>query len=105
LLGEIHGTCEAPRATLALARQSLPARIGLEIDVDEQPRIDAFLRDGDRAALLAGPFWTRDFQDGRSSQAMAALLDDVRQLRLSGADLDVFLFRDESHDDVEADMA
>lgn len=89
LIGEIHGTAEVPAlvgdvaATMASAA---PLLLGLEIPRDEQQRIDAFLDSAgaadDRAALLEGAFWTRTYQDGRSSVAMAELLERLRQLRL-----------------------
>jgi hypothetical protein len=66
-------------------------RIGLEILEDEQARIDAFCDDGVRERLLAGRFW-RGLRDGRSSQSMLALLDEVHRCRRSGADLAVFAF-------------
>src|SRR5262249_34099841 len=78
LLGELHGNNETPRLVgeLAIHATALGAvRVGLEIPVDQQARIDRFLASagvgGDRQALLRGRFWTRDLQDGRSSAAMA----------------------------------
>jgi hypothetical protein len=64
LLGEVHGTCEAPAEVLRLAREALeagPVHVGLEIPVGE---------------LHDGPFWRRpdDRQDGRSSVAMRELI-------------------------------
>jgi hypothetical protein len=107
LVGELHGTAEIPARFGELAAamaEAGPLTVALEIPRDEQPRLDAFLDsaggEADRAALLAGDFWTRSYQDGRSSAAMLALLERLRQLRLkhvltvrafdveSGADLD-----------------
>ena len=95
IIGEVHGTHEAPEAVFALACRAshrVPVRIGLEIPTAEQQRVDQFLSDGDREQLLAGPFWHRSLQDGRSSEAMLELLDQVRQLRGRGIDIDVFVF-------------
>lgn len=95
IIGEIHGTHEAPEALFALACRAsrrIPVRIGLEIPTAEQERIDQFFRDGDREQLLAGPFWHRSLQDGRSSEAMLELLDQVRQLRELDVDINVFAF-------------
>lgn len=95
VLGEVHGNAETPRFAAALACHAAklgPLRVGLEIPVDEQPRIDAFLASGDRAALLKGPFWTESYQDGRRSVAMAALLGSLHELRRQGADVKVVLF-------------
>jgi len=94
VLGEIHGTAEVPRFVgdvACHAARSGPTTLALEIPRDEQPRIDRFLASpgaaADRAALLAGGFWTRPDQDGRSSQAMLELIDHVRAARAGGADL------------------
>jgi hypothetical protein len=85
LLGEMHGTAESPRFVGDLAchaAQRGPVTIALEIPQDEQPRIDRYLAsagtDADRAALLDSEFWTRPDQDGRSSQAMLALIERAR---------------------------
>jgi hypothetical protein len=86
LLGEIHGTAEVPLFVGRLACQAtakgLRVRVGLEIPQEEQARIDAFLSatdaDAAKQSLLQGPFWTRDMQDGRSSEAMLALLTRLR---------------------------
>jgi hypothetical protein len=92
LLGEIHGTVESPAfvanaACLAL-RAGHPVTVVLEVPREEQARVDAFLASAgtepDRAALLDSPFWTDAYQDGRRSQAMLALLDELRKLRQGG---------------------
>ncbi len=91
LLGEMHGTVESPEfvanaACLALAA-GLPVTVALEIPREETSRVDAFVSSAggekDRAALLAGPFWRAEFQDGRRSEAMFALLDRLRQMHES----------------------
>lgn len=100
LLGELHGTRETPAVLVSMLRQSgdTPWLLGLEIPRQEQARVDAFLRsDGGakaRAALVAGPFWTRDLQDGRSSDAMMRLIDGVRALRRGGRDIRIVCFDD-----------
>src|SRR5262245_33049718 len=97
LIGEVHGTHEMPEAMLAVAcsaAQHRPVRIGLGIPVAENERIERFLKDGDRAELLCGSFWHREFQDGRSSEAMLTLLDQIRRVRQLGVDVGVFLFDD-----------
>src|SRR5215472_13223658 len=46
IIGEIHGTHEAPEAVFSLACRAsrrFPVRIGLEIPTAEQPRVDQFL--------------------------------------------------------------
>lgn len=101
LIGEIHGAQETPAllATWACHLSRLSGEKGpgvlvaLEIPVDEQERLDAFMRSpgaaGDRAALLQGRFWQRParMQDGRSSLAKLQLIERLRALRADGADL------------------
>jgi len=93
VLGEHHGTVESPRAVVqALCAASASGRrawLALEFPRDEQQRLESFLATGDEAALLEGPFWRRDYQDGRSSQAMLGLLGQVRRLRLAGREVRV----------------
>jgi len=107
LFGEIHGVRELPsffgEAVCSTADAQLPVEVGLEIPKAEQASVDAFLASAgtptDVDALIATAFWNRDFQDGRSSQAMVALLERLRQLRAQGLPIHVFLF------DLEASQA
>jgi hypothetical protein len=96
VFGEYHGTEESPRAiaqtVCAAAAGGKTAWLALEIPRDEQPRLDAFMATGDEAALLEGPFWRRDYQDGRSSQGMLGLLREVRRMRAAGRDVHVLAF-------------
>jgi hypothetical protein len=99
LLGEIHGNAESPAfvgdlVCRALA-EKLKVTVGLEIPREEGERIQAFLVSPgsakDREALLAGPFWQRAYQDGRSSVAMAALLETLRGWKRAGRPIAVTL--------------
>lgn len=100
LFGELHGTAEAPAFVgdvLCLALQSgHKVTLALEAPHEESERFAAFFgSDGGeaaRSALLAGPFWTRSYQDGRSSRAMLGLIERARQLRRAGSPVDIFLF-------------
>ncbi len=99
IFGEMHGSNETQKLVgdIACSASALgPLRIGLEIPQNEQARIDAFLASqgtaADRKALTGGTFWTRDFQDGRSSVAMLALIDSARALARHGADVKVVAF-------------
>jgi len=93
LAGEMHGTREAPSFVRAVACSGLaagvPVTVALEIDRAENAAFQEFLRsDGSEAArarLLASPFWHRKFQDGRSSEAMLGLVDDLRRLSAGAA--------------------
>ena len=70
-------------------------RVGLEVPTEEGERVAEFLASAgtlaDRAALLAGPFWTDVYQDGRRSQSMAALFETLRSWCAAGHDLRVEL--------------
>ena len=100
LLGEIHGTSESPAfvgdAACHVADRGLPLVVALELPVTGQGGLDSFLgSDGGteaRRAFLAGPFWAKSYQDGRSSQAMLELIERVGRLRRSGAEVRVALF-------------
>ena len=100
LFGEVHGTVEAPAFVANALCHALAAghkvTLALEHPLEERERLAAFLRsDGGaaaRAALLAGPFWTGGFQDGRSSEAMFALIDEARRLKKAGQPLELVVF-------------
>jgi len=99
VFGEIHGTQQIPAAIGAMtcaAAATHDVVVGLEIWRTEQARLDAYLAsDGGPAArkeLLAGGFWTRATQDGRSSEAMAGLIEHLRAWRAAGAHLELVAF-------------
>jgi hypothetical protein len=94
VFGEIHGTREIPVAFGAIACNAAaraPLVVGIEMSRVEQPRIDRYLAsDGGataRAALLAGPHW--QVGDGRSSEAMLALIDQLRMWHVAIVAFDV----------------
>ncbi len=95
LLGEAHRTVEFPAfagEVACAASERGPVILGLEVTTGEQPRLDAFLADGQVAPLLEGPFWNRDPGDGRESQAMLDLLTRMHRLRLAGRQVSVLAF-------------
>jgi hypothetical protein len=100
LLGEMHGTREIPALVGDLiereSRAGGPLVLALEITVRDQPVVDRYLAStgapADRAALLAGAHWTEPHHDGRDSQAMAGLIERVRQLHARGRDVSIVLF-------------
>jgi hypothetical protein len=106
LVGEVHGGVETPALVSATAcaatTAGLATTVALEIPRGEGARIERFLASAgsaaDRDALLAGEFWTRDLQDGRSSVAMLALLEALRSLRAAGKPVRVALL------DADADV-
>jgi len=93
LIGETHGTWEAPIAVASLLRDALDggnnAVLCVELPPTEQPAIDRFLdSDGKTTAirnLLQPAFWSG--QDGRSSVGMFAMLELARDLRSKGNDI------------------
>jgi hypothetical protein len=100
VLGEVHGTEEVPafvaRYVCATAAGGKPVRLALEMPAEEQARLDAFMGGAgtadEQAALLAGRFWQRPFQDGRSSAAMLRMLDALRGMRAAGMPVEVLAY-------------
>jgi hypothetical protein len=99
VMGELHGTVEMPAqfGQLVCAAASKgggrPVLVGLEVYANGQAALDAFLdSDGGpaaRQALLDQEFWRREYQDGRSSVARLALIDELRRYRAGGVKLAV----------------
>jgi hypothetical protein len=95
IFGELHGTKQVPvfvgSHVCTLLSMGREVSLILEVGMDEQSRIDIYLKSqgsaADRAALLAGNFWTRprpkgkSIQDGRASEAMMSLIEYARQQR------------------------
>ncbi|HEX5048868.1 MAG TPA: hypothetical protein VFX89_17270 [Gammaproteobacteria bacterium] len=87
VLGELHGTRETPRLAgeivCAIAERGNEVVLALEVPETERGRIAAYLdSEGtaeDRTALLEGAFWNGN--DGRTSVAMADLIERARGLR------------------------
>jgi hypothetical protein len=92
LIGEQLGSREVPavvgNVVCQMAEAGLPVALGLSIPQTEQQRVDRFLASAgtpaDQDALLEGRFWTRPYQDGRSSRAIFDLIDRVRAMRAAG---------------------
>lgn len=92
IVGEMHGTNETPDAFTNLvclaARSRGAVTVAIEYPADMQPILDAWLAsDGGeaaRAALLAGPFWRKPMQDGRTSIAFLRMLDRLRLMHRAG---------------------
>lgn len=101
LLGEKHGTQEAPQlAGLLLEAWSAqgPALLGLEVWQADQPLLDAYLhsgcRDEARAALHAGTFWQidHDRHDGRRNRSALELIDSACRMRAAGRNVGIVAF-------------
>ena len=90
LVGEMHGTREAPAifADLVCAAGATrrPIVVGIERSPREQDAISAFIASVDRRGvtriLLSQPGW-HSF-DGRSSQAMLGLIEKLRAFKRDG---------------------
>lgn len=97
LLGEMHGTREAPRLVSRLAStyaaKQRPVGVVLELDAKLTPILADYLdSDGGaqaRTALLAWPYWHVEpaRSDGRRNLELIALLEDLRKLRAGGAEV------------------
>jgi hypothetical protein len=115
MLGEIHGTEEIPAITGELAARwttgagKKPLLLGLEAASVDQSRVDRYLASKgtavDRANLLAGAHWNERIHDGRDSQAMAALIERVRALHATGADISIVMFDAAGKGERDARMA
>jgi len=100
LLGEMHGTREVPRfvalSTCQVASSGTPVTVGLELPVENQERVRRFIASAgteqDHALLMESPFWRSPYPDGRGSEAVAHLLEQLRWLRAQGLDVRVFVF-------------
>jgi hypothetical protein len=100
LLGELHGTREIPalvgEVVDAYAARHRAVVLALEIPAQEQGRIDRYLASrgscADRVALLAGRHWREPVHDGRDSEAMYTLIDQMRQLRARHLPVTVMAF-------------
>lgn len=102
IVGELHGTEEAPLFIQGIAKKladtGAQVVIGLEMSRQEQSLINEFLNSdgsaGAVAALLAGEFWRGN--DGRNSQAILGLLDGIRVARVAGSTISVMTIDDEA---------
>lgn len=95
-VGEMHGTNQAPSAFAELVCEAAkrgPVAVALEFPVQMQPVFDAFMAEPDankaRDLVLAYEYGPFRFHDGRGSEAMLAMLQRLRVLKQTGADLRV----------------
>ena len=104
MFGEIHGTKEMPayvaKVLCFLSKNKRPIKIGLEYLPDQLPLINRYIEsaglEGDKKALIGSSYWSRQYQDGRTSQAMFNLVEQIRVEQHAGKDVEVFLFDDQS---------
>ncbi len=100
LMGELHGTQEVPRfvaqSACQAAQAGVPVSVGLELPVESQERVERFIAsegtEDDWLRLMEASFWRSPFPDGRGSEAMANLFEQLRSLRVQGMDVKAFVF-------------
>lgn len=113
LVGETHGNDQAPafigRMVCGLLKQNRPVILALERDEAEQAATERFLASAGTPAdvhtLLEQAEWNSTMQDGRSSQAMLKLLDQVRMWRRAGQPVRLLMMRKQQRFDVPAGSA
>jgi hypothetical protein len=113
LLGEIHGTQEGPQYVAQVVchalRKDLNVTVGLELPQSDQSVINAYLNSkGNESAIasvLSLSFWGREYQDGRASQAMFELIEYLRKLKETQANIDLLLIDNPASDDRDIAMA
>jgi hypothetical protein len=98
-LGELHGTNEAPKFAGELSCNLVARRsamlFAIEWPADMQSAFDKFFEQptlANRSELLSHPFFALASPDGRTSVAMFALIDRLRELRANGAVVRIVLF-------------
>ncbi|QYC09570.1 hypothetical protein [Brevundimonas nasdae] len=103
MVGEIHGTAEAPHAIgeiACAASEQEPVVVALELEDTLQPILDAFIAAPDAATAFAtlegSTLLNRAVQDGRTSEGLLALLHRVRVLKGSGRDIALHAFQPSS---------
>lgn len=99
VVGESHGTVEAPAAFLGVvceAAERGPVTVGLEMSEADRPLFDRFMASPDeataRGVLRYGDFGRADRDDGRHSQAMMDMMLGFWRLRAAGRDVTLHPF-------------
>lgn len=100
IVGEIHGTTEVPAAfghLVCAATEHGPVTVALELPVDMQPQLEAFLSSADKTTaeehLRSTVFSDPEAVDGRTSAAMVEMMHSVRRLRADGRDVVIAAFQ------------
>jgi hypothetical protein len=95
LVGEVHGTTEAPAifADLVCSARETGRSIIVGVELRDQHSLDVFMSSQKHAGLgelLSTEEWRRN--DGRTSAAMLALVEQLRVLKLEGVVSNVVAF-------------
>ncbi len=100
VLGEMHGTAEAPNAfgdLVCLASLSKPVNVAIEQSASDQAAINEYIgSDGGLEAklrFLRSGMWNNPMKDGRSSEAYLRLFERLRELRTTGQVSSVVAFQ------------
>ena len=105
VVGEVHGTEQVPafvgQLVCGLLKQGRPVILALERNGAEQPALNRYLaslgQPADVQALLSTEAWANlKFQDGRSSQAMLKLIEQLRLWRQGGQRVGVLAMQQDS---------
>lgn len=101
VIGEMHGTREAPAVVAALAMRDaarMPVLVALEIPRSEHRALSAYMEsdggDHARQRLRSGAFWqvAPADNDGRRTEEVLDLVEALRRLRSTGHDVAVTAF-------------
>lgn len=105
IIGEVHGAREVPALVAQVAAgivqlkdatgKAQPVVVALELPAQESGHQAYLASDGsaaDRKRLLGSPLWAKEYQDGRASEAMLALIESVRKLARSGSPIQIAAF-------------
>ena len=100
VVGELHGTSEAPAAFAQLvcaAAEQGPVTVALELPTEMQPQLDVFLAAADdagaAAVLHSTMFGGTETADGRTSVAMVEMMQAIRRLKVEGRDVTLRAFQ------------
>lgn len=85
--GEVHGTQEMPRLFIGLvklvAKHDVPPVVALELPTSDTEGINEYLRSGDVETLRNRTLFGSSVKDGRSSEAMKQILDELRPISVA----------------------
>ncbi|MEE4245184.1 MAG: hypothetical protein V2I33_07220 [Kangiellaceae bacterium] len=98
LFGESHGTKQYPKkisdVVCYLSENGRVVNIGLELPSDISDELNRFITNKDisEKTVLKHPIWHQKFQDGRTSQAMLRLIQDMKVLNQRKNNISLFSF-------------
>lgn len=100
VIGEVHGSKEIPNLVenllCLLSKKSTPYLLALEMPTSEQEGLDLYANSSEAISFEdvfgKSVFWNKTLHDGRSSVAIAQLIEKARELSKQGAMLKVVAF-------------